>query len=508
MFLFSPDPLCYNQAMQDMLLPALRGALEPASLLRQGATLLAGVSGGVDSVALLHALALLRREAGFGLWAAHLNHGLRGPASDGDAAFVQALCEELDIPLILRAAHLPGNMDSPGMEDLARRTRRAFFLSAMEEARADAVLLAHHQDDQAETVLMRLLRGAGTQGLGGMRPAVPFGRGLLLRPFLSLSREDLRSALAQAGGTWREDESNASPCCLRNRLRIQVMPLLAACQSQAALHMAQAAQRLGWDEDCLGSLAQALLTEALVALPSCHALDLTPLQGKPTALLVRVLRMWADDGARLAGENAGPSALGERSLSHGDTLRLLALSQDPSQDQESMNLPQGLRVLRAGGFLHLLRQDGSPLLPLPCGEPVPLSRDREAYSLASHAFALRPLPPGDAIPYSPGEVLLREEQLAQGLTLRFPQPGDEIRPFGAPGGKPLRRFFIDRKIPLPFRPVWPVLAQGSRVLWVPRVASGEETRLPPDPGKLWRLTLETPLPHPQSPTSTKRSVSP
>jgi tRNA(Ile)-lysidine synthase len=446
-------------------------------------------------------LALLRREVGFGLWAAHLNHGLRGPASDGDAAFVETLCRELDIPLLLRHAHLSGDMESPGMEDLARRTRRAFFLSAMEEVRADAVLLAHHQDDQAETVLMRLLRGAGAQGLGGMRPSIPFGRGLLLRPFLSLSRDDLRSALLGAGLTWREDESNASPCCLRNRLRIQVMPLLESCQSQAALHMAQAAQRLGWDEDCLQTQAQALLAEALVAMPSCHALDLAPLQGKPPALLARVLRSWVVEGARLSGKNGD-----ERSLSHGDTLRLLALTQ--GQDQDSMNLPQGLRVLRAGGYLHLLRQEAAPLLPLPHAEPVPLSQEQEAYSLASHAFALRPLPPGEPLPHSSKEVLLRGGQLAQGLTLRFPQPGDVIHPFGAPGGKPLRRFFIDRKVPLPFRPVWPVLAQGNRVLWVPRVASGEETRLPPDPGKLWRLTLKTPLPHPQSPTSTKRSVSP
>ncbi|NLV58774.1 MAG: tRNA lysidine(34) synthetase TilS [Clostridiales bacterium] len=488
--------------------------MESASLLGQGATLLAGVSGGVDSAALLHALVLLRQEAGFRLWAAHLDHGLRGAASGEDAAFVQALCRELDVPLLLRHAHLPGDMDSPGMEDLARRTRRAFFLSAMEEVQADAVLLAHHQDDQAETVLMRLLRGAGAQGLGGMRPVIPFGRGLLVRPFLGLSRDSLRSAMLKAGKPWREDESNALPCCLRNRLRLEVMPMLSAYQSQAALHMAQAAQRLGWDEDCLATLAQALLHEALVPMPGCHALDLAPLHGKPTALLTRVLRMWAGDGTCLAGQNAStedPSlpedlwATGERSLSHEDTLRVLALIQSPLQ--ESINLPWGLKALRTAGYLHLLRQDGSPLLPLPRAEPVPLSWEQGIYSLASHIFHLSPLAAGPPFSHSPRQVLLREEQLAQSLMLRYPQSGDEIRPFGAPGRKPLRRFLTDRKVPLPFRPMWPVLVQGSRVLWVPWVACGEETRLPPQPGKLWLLTLQTPLPHPPIPTSTK-GVSP
>lgn len=477
--------------MQDLLLPALRSALDPVSLLGQEAALLAAVSGGGDSVALLHALAALRREVGFRLGAVHVDHGLRGSRSRGDAAFVQALCRDLEVPLLLYQARLPGSMEGPGVEERARRARRAFYLRAMEEARADAVLLAHHREDQAETVLMRLLRGAGAQGLGGMRPALPFGNGLLLRPFLSLPKEALRSALVRAGSSWREDESNLSGCCLRNRLRLEAMPLLEACQSQASAHMAQAAQRLQWDEDCLQALARERLGGASVAMPSCHALELASLREEPAAVLVRVLRMWVEQGLLLA-EPQAPEASGERALSHGDSLGLLELARGLGSD--SLNLPRGLRVLRSGGFLHLLPQGSSSLLPLPQEPPLFLVPEREAYALASHAFRLDPWP-GGRFP-SPRGLPLSRLLLAQGLCLRFPRPGDRFHPLGAPGAKPLRRFFTDRKVPLPFRAVWPVLARESQVYWVPQVALGEEARLPLEGEDLLCLclSLTSPLP--------------
>ncbi|MEA5015867.1 MAG: tRNA lysidine(34) synthetase TilS [Candidatus Limiplasma sp.] len=470
--------------------------MDSVSLLGRGAALLAAVSGGGDSVALLHALAALGREVGCRLGAVHVDHGLRGSRSQEDAAFVQALCRELEIPLLLYRAQLSGSMESPGMEEKARQARRAFYLRAMEELQADAVLLAHHREDQAETVLMRLLRGAGARGLGGMRPAVPFGRGVLLRPFLALPREALRSALLGAGGTWREDESNLSSCCLRNRLRLEVMPLLEECQSQAAAHMAQTAQRLQWDEECLHALARERFQEALVPMPSCHALALAPLRDMPPALLVRVLRIWAQEGLALAQGHAPvppvPEGAGERSLSHGDSLGLLALAQ--GQGPDSLNLPQGLKVLRGNGFLHLLPQGGSSLLSLPQAAPLTLDPAQEAYRLASHAFGLSPWPREPARPPTPRELLLPRELLAQGLCLRFPQPGDRISPLGAPGAKPLRRLFTDRKVPAPFRALWPVLARESRVYWVPLVALAQEARLPPGAQDLLCLSLESPLP--------------
>lgn len=486
--------------MHEMILPALRSALVSASLLRQDASLLVAVSGGADSVALLCALVLLRKEAGYALAACHVEHGLRGEASLQDAAFVQELCRQWDVPLLLHHAHLPGGLEAPGFEDRARSARRAFFRSAMDEVQADALLLAHHRDDQAETVLMRLLRGSGTLGLGGMRPLVPFGRGVLLRPFLSLGRQDLQSALLRSGQSWREDESNASPCCLRNRLRLQAMPLLTACQPSASLHLAQTAERLQWDEDCLGQLAEEPYRASLVAMPACHALCIMPLGNLPKALFLRVLRLWLAHGFLLAsgshreGVPCAPSAAsGQRALSFEDTLRLYALAN--GQGPDSLNLPGGLRVVRTGPYLHLLRQDRQPLLPLPEGPSVSLVPAKTELSLASHRFALQP-PGASAPPFGALAVPLAEEALAQGLVLRFPMPGDQIRPFGASGHKALRRYFTDRKVPAPFRATWPVLAQGNQVLWAPGLGAGEATRLPGGAPSPWVLSLQSGLPIP------------
>ena len=141
-------------------------------------------------------------------------------------------------------AGLTGGMEAPGMEALARERRRAIFARQMDALKLDAVLVAHHRDDQAETVLMRLLRGAGTDGLCGMRACVPFGRGVMLRPFLGLGKQTLVQALAQEGLPHREDESNQSPVTPRNALRLEVLPAMERLFPGAAGHIAEAAEAL------------------------------------------------------------------------------------------------------------------------------------------------------------------------------------------------------------------------------------------------------------------------
>ncbi len=488
--------------MQEVLLSALRRSLESVSLLRRDATLLAAVSGGMDSVALLHALVTLRQEVGYRLYADHVNHGLRGFRSDEDLAFVKALCKDWDVPLQVHHAQLPGGMHATGVENRARQARRRFFLSAMEELQADALLLAHHQDDQAETVLMRLLRGAGALGLGGMREAQPFGGGLLLRPFLSLSRPVLHAAMQHAQTPWREDESNADPCCLRNRLRLRVMPMLESIQPQASLHLAQSGQLLQWDEACLHAQARELFLEAQVCMPGCFAMDLSILQHAPPAIALRVLRMWFGKGMLLTqGAIDCPppkdALLLQRGLSFEDSLRLYDVAQGLGQD--SVNLPGGLSAIRTGALIHLLRQNGTRLLPMPDVSPQALALAQTEYCLASHRFSLSPMETGPQGRLGISLLPLTSSLLMQGLTLRFPLPADHIHPFGASGGKSLRRYFIDRKVAAPFRATWPVLVLKNEVLWVPQVGAAEATRIPQDSQEVWALELQSTLPYPLLP---------
>ena len=466
--------------------------------------LLAAVSGGADSVAMLHAIAALRREEGFRLAAVHVEHGLRGVDSHEDADFVTTLCGELDVLVRVYHARLSGGMGSPGAEDRARQARRWFFRVAMEDLRADALLLAHHQDDQAETVLMRLLRGAGTAGLGGMRPMAPFGGGVLLRPFLSISQKELRSALQRNGLPYREDSSNDQPCCLRNRLRLRAMPLLTACQPKASQHMAQTASQLQWDEDCLRSMAEESLRAARVSWPSALALRCAPLQTLPKAVLLRVLRMWVH-GALFSGGNelAAESASGgtgykreaspsEQALSLADSLRLYHLALEKGR----LNLPQGLQAVHTGAFIHLLRQDGAPLIPFQNTPPQRILPQSGEYWLGPHAFRLSPLSGMPPAGLGRTALPLRQALLSQSPILRYPQPGDRFHPFGADGSKALRRYFTDRKVDKPFRAAWPVVALGSDVLWVAGVGAGEATRFPDSAQDMWVLQSPADLPYP------------
>jgi tRNA(Ile)-lysidine synthase len=206
-----------------VLVAAVDRALQAVGMSLHGRTIVVGLSGGADSVALLDALASLRRRRGFRVVAAHLDHGLR-PGSREDAAFCAALCKALDVPLRTGTAAVRARAarEKGGLEQAARRERYAFLRAVRDEEKAGAVAVAHTRDDQAETLLLRLLRGAGATGLAGMRPR----SGDLLRPLLDVSRAEILAHLRERGLAWREDPSNADVGLRRNRVRHELLPYL------------------------------------------------------------------------------------------------------------------------------------------------------------------------------------------------------------------------------------------------------------------------------------------
>ena len=459
---------------------AARRALEDAGLWHEEAALLCAVSGGADSVALLHALCRLRTAAGFRLEASHVQHGLRGEASREDERFVRALCASLKVPLHVEDAGLTGGMDAPGAEARARESRRAIFTRQMDALGMDAVLVAHHRDDQAETVLMRLLRGAGTDGLCGMRACVPFGRGVMLRPFLGLGKRELAQALAAEGLSHREDESNQSPLTPRNALRLEVIPAMERLFPGARSRIAGAAEALDMDARCLDAQAERLYEAARAELPPLHALRRGPLAEASEALARRVLRRWFWEGAALRGPLPD-----ERALGHGDTLALTALARGAAGEER--NLPCGLKVVVGWDYLYLLTQEGGPLRPAAGGQPLPVTEGERTYALGFMRLTQTPAGPDTPVPAPAGEAVLPPAVLAQGPVWRHPRPGDRIRPMGAPGEKALRRFLTDRRIDRPLRPYLAVLAVGSEVLWIPRLCASERLRLTAVPGGSVRL---------------------
>lgn len=424
------------------LCDAVRQCLTDAGLLH--ARLLCAVSGGADSVALLHAL----KEMDVSLTALHVQHGLRGEASEADEAFVRDLCAQLRIPLIVRHAQLTGTMDDPGIESRARDERLRIIHQVMTEGCFDAVLLGHHRDDQAETVLMRLLRGSGMTGLGGMRPI----SGNALRPFLGIPKADIVSALRCEHLSWREDESNFHPTNPRNALRLNILPAMETLYPGAGKHIAQTADVLRTEDDYLEAEAQKLFEQSAYCVPPFRLIAKQPLADAHPALVRRVLRK-----------------LCPAPLDHAETLALEALLHQP--DGAALNLPQGAHALVWTHHLHISH---------------PTDQAADAVHLTIHSA-----PADGRIPRSAAEVILPP---GMPYEVRLPKQDDTIHPFGAPGAKPLRRFYTDRKVDPRFRWSLPALACGDEILWIPGLCASEKLRLAAVPEGAIRLSFTVSIP--------------
>ncbi len=224
------------------------------------------VSGGADSVGLLRALATAASEIGLVLSVAHLHHGIRGAEADDDERFVSELAERLKLPLLGCRVDAPAaaKADRKTLEEAARHLRYAWFRELLAQGRADAVATAHTLDDQAETVLHRLIRGAWTEGLSGIHPLVACPGGAILRPFLHTRRAEVVAWLREIEQPWREDASNRDPAFTRSRIRHELLPQLAAFNPRIAEQMARLAaiardEESWWNAELARLLPQLLL---------------------------------------------------------------------------------------------------------------------------------------------------------------------------------------------------------------------------------------------------------
>ncbi len=308
------------------------------SFFRPGERVAVAVSGGADSVALLLALHQANHEQrngravglGIGLSAVHVHHGIRGAEADADAEFVQALCQRLDLPLHLHHVDVPAHarQHSETMEEAARNVRYAYFRELCAGAEgpgaAETIATGHNLSDQAETVLMKLLRGAWTSGLGGIHPVlelVPSGR--VVRPLLGVTREEIEVFLKAQKQPWREDASNTDAAYMRNRIRHEILPLLRAENPKLDITLANLAdvargEQAYWQGELERLLPQVLLPGRPVrgggrtaTGGKCVAIELERLRGMSLALRRRVLRA--------AVESLGAS------LNFAATERILAL---------------------------------------------------------------------------------------------------------------------------------------------------------------------------------------
>ena len=321
---------------------------------------------------LLHlANALPRNALGVGLSAVHVHHGLRGEEADGDLAFVEALCERLEVPLHIQRADVRGrvaqarNAGQPEtVEEASRAVRYTFFEQLIAEGRADSVLTAHTLDDQAETVLMKLLRGAWTEGLSGIYPVVLVPNatqpGKILRPLLGVHRADLIAFLESSKQGWRTDSTNADQAFTRNRIRHSVLPLLREYNpaiDQALANLAELAREdeARWQSELSRILPQLLLPGRPVR---GGGRGVSTASGQPNSVAIEIDRLRALDPAlRRRVVRTAARTLGVR-LNFDETARLLTLAgllTNPNNGDSS--------IARSGSSLHLagqLRAQRSP----------------------------------------------------------------------------------------------------------------------------------------------------
>ena len=308
-------------------------------MLPRGGTVLCAVSGGRDSMALLHLLSGLAGEAGFQVTAAHFNHRMR-PTADRDEAFVRDWCRERGIPFTCGGEDVRAfaRREGLGVEDAARTLRYAFLEEAAQNMGADRIATAHHREDNAETVLLHLLRGAGPQGLGGIPPV----RGRIVRPLLETSRADINAYMERNALPHMEDESNRDTAYTRNRLRLEVLPLLEEIIPGASGRIAAAAALLREEDEYLRREA-----ERLLPAEECGTITLpTPVLERQDMVLRR--RMVREMGRRLGA-----------SLTRSQTEAVLTLGSGGFLD-----LPGGLCAVRKPCQL-LLKKQVPPLPPLP-----------------------------------------------------------------------------------------------------------------------------------------------
>jgi len=305
--------------------------------------LLAAVSGGADSTALLLALAARRSALGMTLTVAHVDHRLR-PDSAADADWTADLCRRLDLPIVIRRA-APGDLpaaDGPGVEAAARRWRRAELAEIARALGAGWVAMAHTADDQAETVLHRLLRGAGLRGLAGIAPRAPLVEGVtILRPWLDIARSEIEAALQSIGQDWRSDPTNADARFTRNRIRRRLLPLLRRQFNPQVDHALcrLATQCRNWIDAADQALAEALAAAVLEARPRLLRLRIQPLAALEPLRRRELLRgVWQRQGWP------------QQSLTQRHWQALLELV-SPAGADRSLTLPGAIQATRRGGVL-------------------------------------------------------------------------------------------------------------------------------------------------------------
>ncbi|MEH7108257.1 tRNA lysidine(34) synthetase TilS [Bacillus sp. JJ1764] len=413
-----------------------------------------GVSGGPDSLALLHFLQKEREKKDLNLVVAHVDHMFRGQESYEDAMFVKNYCQSFDIPFEMTRVNVPELIHKTGKSSqvAAREVRYEFYHTVMEKYKAPYLALGHHGDDQVETILMRLTRGSTGMARAGIPFSRPFGTGMIIRPFLCVTKREIQLYCQENHLIPRLDPSNDKGIYSRNRFRKEVLPFLKKENPQVHEHFQRFSEELQTDDEFLNDLASKEIKAAVkeqtadkMSIDISKFLEMPlPLQRRAIQLILKYL---------YKEEKVTLSAI------HIDQIFRLLQRDEPSG---TLDFPHGLKVIqsyqqlsfhfnpdKAKPYYIEAREPGNFLLPN--GDSVIIEKvNRDISERGSHI------------------AVFNEEEIKWPIVIRTRSKGDRMTLKGMSGSKKLKDIFIDEKIPLHDRDTWPVITDGhNRIIWLP-----------------------------------------
>lgn len=431
------------------------------SLFAPGDTVVVAVSGGADSVALLDILSSLP-ELQLKLVVAHLNHSLRGAESDEDERFVAGFAASRDIPFVAGKVdvHSLSLRERLSLEDAGRRARYEFFDQVAERYGARTIALAHHGDDQAETLLLRLIRGAGVAGLSAMSPRRD---GRYVRPLLTLTRSEIEGYLRERGLAFRVDSSNLDTAFLRNRIRHELIPALSRYNPEISRRLAVTADLLAADEEVLEAVA-AQAFERLTRDSGADGvtLDVKALGRESRGMRYRIYRR------AIALVMGGLRGVGSEHVRQIDNL-----IHSPKPNLRLL-LPGGVSVLRAYDTIVFSAGIGD----MAWDEPLVIEGPG-CYPLPGGAELILEIaaPPEDLRALSHDRACFDLDSAPFPWLVRSFRPGDRIRPLGMAGTKKVKDIFIDKKVPRDRRRLVPLVFCEGELLWVCGYRAGHHARV-------------------------------
>jgi tRNA(Ile)-lysidine synthase len=447
-----------KRSLGHRIIKKVKDAIVTNGMLDKGDTVIVAVSGGVDSMVLLHVLNRMRKDFDLSLVVCHLNHGLRGKESDRDFRLVRKTCEGIGLKFEgkrLKAGEL--KLEKGSLQEAARIKRYEFFEDAAKKHSAKKIALGHTIDDQAETVLMRVIKGSSLTGLAGIPPV----RGPFIRPLIGIKKEELKRFAEEEGIGYVEDSSNLSPKYLRNDLRLNLIPAIKRYNPNLAETLARTASVLSDDDECLESLALELMPGMIIKKGQAGlVLDRQGLTKIHKSLAARVFLK----AVALLRDKSDTYSVHVKSF-----LRIL----NGKSVSSSVSLPGGLKVRREYDKVIILTRPLTKVKPFDRTVNVPgITR------LGEHVLKATILnrPPGN-FACNDNMAYFDYTAIKGPLNLRSIMPGDRMTPFGMKGSKKLKEILIEKKIPRVSRPEIPLLCHEKDILWAVCVRRSELLRV-------------------------------